>query len=407
MFEVLQKTNIDFMGKGKITLALSGIVFLACLGALFANGINYGIEFTGGTAMQVKFLEPPDLTAIRSDLGDAMGAEGISGTPIVTTVGDLALNEVSIRIGNTGADGDDQIATRLVVESLRTADDLRSREAGKINLNEDEIREIRDALVQAGAATADHADAFSEALRERRRELAILAAPSDLDGVVGLTPEIRSFLDGSTYFGSFTLRSQSYIGPAVGDELLSKALWAILGSLGGVLVYIAFRFQIRWGLAAIIALVHDSVITLGLFSLFGQEMSLPVVASFLTLIGYSVNDTVVVFDRIRENLRAKGGLRMTDIVNNSINQTLSRTVITSGLTWIVVLSLWMFGGEALKAFSFVLVIGVVVGSYSSICVASPVLVLWRSASLKRKGIGDDAADGRVARKVRASGAKSS
>jgi preprotein translocase subunit SecF len=256
-------------------------------------------------------------------------------------------------------------------------------------------------------ASAADADAFAEALRERRRDRAMLTGPADLEGIPGLTPEIRSFLDGSTYFGSFALRGQSYIGPAVGNELLSKAMWAILGSLGGVLVYIAFRFQIRWGVAAIVALVHDSVITLGLFSVFGQEMSLPVVASFLTLIGYSVNDTVVVFDRIRENLRAKAGQRMTDIVNVSINQTLSRTVITSGLTWIVVLGLWLFGGEALKAFSFVLVIGVLVGTYSSIAVASPVLVLWRKASLKRKGVDDDAADGRVARKVRASGAKSS
>jgi preprotein translocase subunit SecF len=407
VFEVLSKTNIDFMSKGKITLGLSAIVFLACLGTLVTNGINYGIEFTGGTEMQVKFLEDPDLTAIRSELGDAMSAEGITGTPVVTTVGDPALREVSIRIGNTGADGDDQIATRMVVDSLRTAGDRDARAAGKINLNEDEVREIRDALVEAGVVTAEDADGFAEALRERRRERAILTGPADLDGVAGLTPEIRAFLDDSTYYGSFALRGQSYIGPAVGDELLSKAMWAILGSLGGVLVYIAFRFQIRWGVAAIIALVHDSVITLGLFSVFDQEMSLPVVASFLTLIGYSVNDTVVVFDRIRENLKAKAGQRMTDIVNVSINQTLSRTVITSGLTWVVVLGLWIFGGEALKAFSFVLVIGVLVGTYSSISVASPVLVLWRKASLKRKGVDADAADGRVARKVRAPGAKSS
>lgn len=407
MFEILSKTKIDFMARGKLTLGLSTVVFVACLGALLANGINYGIEFTGGTEMQVKFIEAPDLTTIRSELGDEMNAEGVTGTPIVTTVGDPASREVSIRIGNTGADGDDQIVTRMVVDTLRTEDDIRAREAGKLNLNEDEYREIRDALVEGGVVDAAQAESFARALSERRRELAILGGPSDLDGLPGLSPEIRSFLDARTYYGSFALRGQSYIGPAVGNELLSKAMWAILGSLGGVLVYIAFRFQIRWGVAAIIALVHDSVITLGLFSLFGQEMSLPVVASFLTLIGYSVNDTVVVFDRIRENLRAKGGQRMVDIVNNSINQTMSRTIITSGLTWVVVLGLWLFGGEALKAFSFVLVVGVLVGTYSSICVASPVLVLWRTASLRRKGIDDATADGRVARKVRASGTKSS
>ena len=193
------------------------------------------------------------------------------------------------------------------------------------------------------------------------------------------------------------MRSQSYIGPAIGKELMQKAMFAILGSLIGMLIYIWIRFQLQWGFAAVVALTHDAVITLGLFSLFGKEMSLPVVAAFLTLIGYSVNDTVVVFDRIRENLRNRRGTDLIDIVNLSINQTLSRTIITSGLTWIVVFGLYLFGGEALKPFSFVLSVGVLVGTYSSIYVASPFLVMWQQF-ITRRGMGSGAAAG--AKKVR-------
>lgn len=406
MFQILGDTNIDFMRRGKAFLAFSAIVFLACLAALLVNGVNFGIEFTGGTEMQLKFRDAPDLGAIRGSLADAMRSEGIEGTPVVTTVGEIADHEVSVRIGNTGADDDDQLATRLVVGALRTDGDVSALAAGKINLNQDEQIEIEQALLGAAGVTADQAAAFAEELTDLRRDEAILHGPEALDRVEAATPEIRSFLDGNAFYGSFALRGQSYIGPAIGDELLQKAFWAILGSLGGVLVYIGFRFQFRWGVAALVALVHDTVIVLGLFSIFGQEMSLPVVASFLTLIGYSVNDTVVVFDRIRENLRARGGQRLIEVVNRSINQTLSRTVITSGLTWVVVLGLWLFGGQALKAFSFVLVIGVLVGTYSSICVASPVLVYWRARSLQKKGVQDPGGD-RVATKVRAGGAKSS
>jgi preprotein translocase subunit SecF len=175
------------------------------------------------------------------------------------------------------------------------------------------------------------------------------------------------------------VRSQSYIGPTVGRELVKKALGAVIGSMAGMLVYIWIRFEFQWGLAGVIALVHDTVITLGLFSLFGYEMSLPVVAAFLTLVGYSMNDTVVIFDRIRENLRAKGGTvsSLPDLINTSMNQTLSRTILTSLLTWITCAFLFALGGPALRDFSFVMVVGIIVGTYSSIYIASPFLVVWQ------------------------------
>ena len=221
--------------------------------------------------------------------------------------------------------------------------------------------------------------------------------------------EVVRSLQGVPGGEGLTVRSQAYIGPAVGAELIQKAVWAILGSLAGMLVYIWIRFEFQWGLAAVVALVHDTVITLGLFSLFGYEMSLPVVAAFLTLIGYSVNDTVVIFDRIRENRNARGGAigQLQSLINDSVNQTLSRTVLTSLLTWIACLSIFILGGPALRDFSFVLVVGIVVGSYSTIYIASPILVMWQDWLRRRKGAAAGAAapeappKASTARKVRA------
>ena len=194
-----------------------------------------------------------------------------------------------------------------------------------------------------------------------------------------LAPRVVASLRAAQGAEAFEVRSQSYIGPTVGKELIRKALGAVLGSMAGMLIYIWVRFEFQWGLAAVIALVHDTIITLGLFSLFGYEMSLPVVAAFLTLVGYSVNDTVVIFDRIRENLRAKGGTvtSLPELINTSMNQTLSRTILTSLLTWSVCVFLFALGGPALRDFSFVMVVGIIVGTYSSIYIASPFLVVWQ------------------------------
>jgi preprotein translocase subunit SecF len=223
-----------------------------------------------------------------------------------------------------------------------------------------------------------------------------------------MAPSVIRALKAAQGDSAFTVRSQAYIGPTVGRELIKKALAAVLGSMGGMLVYIWIRFEFQWGLAAVVALVHDTIITLGLFSAFGFEMSLPVVAAFLTLVGYSVNDTVVIFDRIRENLRSRGGTvsNLPDLINVSMNQTLSRTMLTSLLTWIVCVFLFILGGPALRDFSFVMVIGIIVGTYSSIYIASPILVVWQEwlgHRAKAKALESGKAEGpkSIAKKVRA------
>ena len=380
MFQVLVNANFDFMGKRNIFLACSLVVVVAAVIALAVHGINLGIEFQGGTELHVRFAESPDLGTVRSVLGDAD-----LRNYQVTTIGDPADNEVYIRVGLSGSEAEerDQVIT-LVLDALTPAELGDLAAAGVIDLNRTSQRELLNKLAAAPGLTEGDAALLAATVLEARRENAIFRSMDELVDLPGMTPEAFDYLEKQATLGPFALRSQSFIGPAIGKELMDKALWAVVGSLAGMLVYIWIRFQFQWGLAAVVALTHDTLITLGLFSLFDMEMSLPVVAAFLTLIGYSVNDTVVVFDRIRENTRTKGStMEFNDLVNLSINRTLSRTIITSGLTWIVVAALFLFGGESLSSFAFVLVVGTVVGTYSSIYIASPILVLWRSLIAKR------------------------
>jgi preprotein translocase subunit SecF len=187
------------------------------------------------------------------------------------------------------------------------------------------------------------------------------------------------------YNNPFSVRHVEVVGPTVGAQLKKQALGATLLSLAGMLVYLWFRFQLIYGVAAVVAVFHDTLITLGAFALTREEISLTVIAAILTLIGYSMNDTIVVFDRIRENLRLTRRESLPELVNRSINQTLSRTVLTSGLTFLTVISLFLFGGPVLHPFSFALVIGIVIGTYSSIAVAAPMLVAWQEWRASKAG----------------------
>ena len=372
MFELLKNPRFDFMSKRKFFAVVSGVVVALALGLIFTKGFNRGVEFTGGTQLQIKYASTPDLAGIRSRLGEKS---------VVTRIGDEAENEVYIKIASdVVAEGDQASKTESTTEVLNK---LRETRDGLEDLNLVDADVLSKKLAEDPAIDVDTARSAARSILAERKRRAIFASLSDLDVLPEVDGVVRSALEAKTYIGSFALRSQEYIFPSVGRELLEKAGWAIFGSLLGMLIYIWIRFQVQWGLAAVVALAHDTIITLGLLALFGKELTLPVVAAFLTLVGYSVNDTVVVFDRIRENIRARGARSMVETINQSINQTLSRTLITTGSTWLVVFGLFMFGGEALNPFAFVLTIGVLVGTYSSIFIASPLILLWQN--LFRKG----------------------
>ena len=249
--------------------------------------------------------------------------------------------------------------------------------------NEDHLRRVMD---QSGIH-----DASLQRLGggNGNEELITLPQSSDAKADSGRQQVINAFA--SNYHDSgYKILDAYTVGPTAGRQLTRQAGWAVLWSLLGMLVYLWFRFEFIYGAAAVIAVFHDTLITIGFFSLTNQEITLTVIAAILTLVGYSMNDTIVVFDRVRENLQLMRRSTLSEVVNKSINQTLSRTILTSGLTFLTVLSLYIFGGEVLHGFSFALVIGILIGTYSSIAVAAPMLVAyqdWRASKGKTTQLG--------------------
>jgi preprotein translocase subunit SecF len=297
---IKKQTHIDFMGKFKTALMFSVLLILAGIVSIAIHGgLKYGIDFSGGTLVQLKFPEAPAIDSIRSglkELGFADSTIQEFGSP----------DTILIRVER--ADG--------------------------------ELKEVGT--------------------------------------------KIKESLEKTKGFTGIVIERVEMVGPKVGKDLRLKALLSILYAIIGIVIYISWRFEFQYAIAAIIALIHDVLITMGAFSVLDKEFTLVIVAAFLTIIGYSLNDTIVVFDRIRENTRRKSKESLSDVINTSINQTLSRTLLTSGTTLLVVVALFFLGGEIIHDFSFALLVGVVVGTYSSIFIASVFLVYWESRTHRKK-----------------------
>ncbi|NOR72270.1 MAG: protein translocase subunit SecF [Mariprofundaceae bacterium] len=286
--------KIDFLGKRKLAMIFSGVLLLLSLGLVAGKGLNFGIDFTGGTLVEVKFKEAPAIADIR----EALAPAGF-GQAIIQEFG--APEEILIRVQNGDISDSSKVST-----------------------------DILDALGRGLGAD------------------------------------------------SVEMRRVEFVGPQVGEELTEAGILAVLFAMLAILVYVTFRFKLRFAIGADAALLHDVTLVVGIFALTGKEFTLPVVAAILTVIGYSLNDTIVVFDRIRENFESnrkrKNPDSEVDVVNRSINQTLARTLMTSLTTLLVVFSLFFFGGEVIHDFAFALIVGIVVGTYSSIYIASPVML---------------------------------
>jgi preprotein translocase subunit SecF len=246
-----------------------------------------------------------------------------------------------------------------------------------------DINRIREAVAAAGIKDATIQSIQSEINESGGNEVLIGLPEQHDESALDLGRQQVVDALQAHYDNPFETLNVDVVGPTVGHQLETKALLATLWSMMGMLVYLWFRFQLIYGVAAVVACFHDTLITVGAFALLNKEISLTVIAAILTLVGYSMNDTIVVFDRIRENLRLNRREALPDVVNRSINQTLSRTVLTSGLTFLTVLSLYIFGGQVLRGFSFALVVGILIGTYSSIAVAAPMLVAWQEWRTKR------------------------
>jgi preprotein translocase subunit SecF len=294
-------TNFAFIGKMKIAFGISlALIVISIASIVWHGGLNYGIDFAGGTIVQIKFQQEPAPEKIRA----AFKPIGLEGS-IIQQYGE---NEVVVRIAESSTD------------SKGTSD------------------KIQEALTAALGA------------------------------------------------GTFDIRRVEFVGPKVGKDLTKKALLAIFFSWVGMLVYIAFRFEFRYGVGGILALVHDTIITVGLLSLLDKEFDLTIVAALLTIIGYSINDTIVVFDRIRENVRKNIKQDLATVINTSINETLSRTILTALTVFIVLVALFFLGGAVIHDFAFALIVGIVIGTYSSIFIASSIVLAWEGfRPAKKKG----------------------
>lgn len=372
--ELFKNTNIDFLGKKGIFIGASLVLTLIGLGSWATKGsLKYGIDFTGGANITVRFSGPPPVDKIRSAISSRLPGE-LSVQEVTGS------NEVIIGTG-LKSDQELQNARNIMAESLTATF---GEASGKLDFNNSGAQaladRLRDPLQQAGVSLSEQQiqDA-SKAMMDFRNtppRSGIVTSFDALSAVPGVTPQLLNVVKQQCYLPPFAIRGAEVVGPKIGAELRNKAVLATLYALGGMLIYIWFRFEWIYGLAAVIAVFHDVLITLGLFSLFNKEISLNVVAALLTLVGYSMNDTIVVFDRIRETLKLNRRDPFEAVVNNSINQTLSRTVLTSGLTFLTAVALYIFGGPVLHGFSFALVVGIIVGTYSSIFIASPILVFW-------------------------------
>jgi preprotein translocase subunit SecF len=364
--ELFKDTNYDFLGKkwpfiiASLVLTVAGFISIGAKG-----GLKYGIDFKQGVMMTVKFAYSPPLDKIRG---------AMSGSPKIK-------GEVSVQ-NETSAQNTVEIGTEAPTE-------------GQMNVNRQDMADVLTATFgQPSSGKLDFNNAGHDALAERLRDALarnnVAASEQDLQNLAASLLSARDsehsgLIGDECSFAPYNIVAVESIGPKIGAELRNKAVLATLYALGGMLVYIAFRFEWIYGLAAVVATFHDVLITLGLFSLFNKEISLNVVAALLTLVGYSMNDTIVVFDRIRETVKQGRRGSFEAIVNESVNRTLSRTVLTSGLTFISAIALLLFGGQVLHGFSFALVCGIIVGTYSSIFVASPIVLFWHGWVDRRGG----------------------
>jgi preprotein translocase subunit SecF len=387
--ELFHNPRIDWLGKKWYFLGFSLVFSIAGLMSIFFwHGLPLDVDFRGGTVVRVKFAEKPNVDRIRS----AANAAGLKD-PRITTYGPSDNDEVLVTLSR-GATNESSIdqgrAAIMAALAQHYAPAAAAESQGKIDLDNTTREALASWLTQKDP---EHLGNTPEAqTRYQDQANAILHyRDSDHSGIIdsidnlrgNVDPAVLSALQQGAYLSGFSIRSVEIVGAQVGKQLQHQAELATLYSLGGMLVYLWFRFELIYGVAAVVACFHDTLITVGAFSLKDMEISLTVIAAILTLIGYSMNDTIVVFDRIRENLRLSRREKLSDLVNRSINQTLSRTVLTSGLTFLTVLSLFLFGGQVLHPFSFALVVGILIGTYSSIAVAAPMLVAYQDWRARR------------------------
>jgi preprotein translocase subunit SecF len=410
MIQIFHNTNYDFLGKKWLFIGLSWVLILAGVvsvayrafdGKEETHPFNLGVDFVGGTMATVKFSAPPDLNKFRAEL-EKQGIEGgkITLQEIGNEIGQAPKNEVLVRLpvnletqGAAAGASDADIGKKKILAAL--AGFYQGDPGSKIDLNTIGSDRLGSDLASRAGLDGQRAQEIARLIVDYREKNGggIIA---DFNGVKGLKDSegktigerLGDALDKNFYAGAAAVKSAEAVSPQVGSELQSRAIWVTILSCLGMLVFVAFRFK-SWGygIGAIVAVFHDVLVTLGIFSIMQWEIDLTVVAALLTLVGYSMNDTIVIFDRIREMLRTRRRQGLEKLANDAVNETLSRTIIASGLTFLTVFALLVFGGAVLRSFSWALFIGILIGTYSTIYIASPFMLWWEAWRGRSTGAG--------------------
>ncbi|HDZ27712.1 MAG TPA: protein translocase subunit SecF [Candidatus Aminicenantes bacterium] len=383
--QIFKKPHFNFMKYKLFAFGLSGIIIIVgIINITKGKGLNEGIDFAGGSLVRVMLKNEIPIDEVRRLLSE-VGLEKSQITEI-----DASKREYMIRsLLTTGKSQEEEIEAHeiignKVIEALRLQEDKAALEKGLKDLNT--IGE-RGLTLILEAVSPEEASAIAQNILSSRISEGIIQDYAQLQQERGISQEIIDALEDKTFLGSLAVLSKETVGPQVGHDLRKKATQAVIWALIGMLIYIGVRFKLAYGVAAILTLAHDVLITLSIFSLTNREINLPVIAAMLTIVGYSLNDTIVIFVRVRDNLRILRKHEFERILDTSINQTLSRTVITSGTTFLTVLALFLFGGEVINDFAFTMIIGVVTGTYSSIYQSCPLLHYWNKIFKPKKGMG--------------------
>lgn len=380
-----KEPEFKFMSRRFIAFALSSLIIAGGLFTFITKGFNLGIDFTGGTMVEVSFKD----TTTENELRNKLGEVGL-GQSIIQRVGK---DENKFFIKAVGLKGKyeslkNEERHKQIAQDINDALSSESNKAalkeGKIDINRASEHKIKNFLMDKSISEEDAADSAAKILSIRNATASGLFKDFSEVEAADLKKRVKSALKENTFTGEFTFLSTEYVGPQVGKDLRGKAAQATVWALLGMLIYIAFRFKMVYGFSAVITLFHDIMIALSFILFFQVEVSLTVVAALLTIVGYSLNDTIVIFDRVRDNVKEMRKASVENILDKSINQTLSRTIVTSGTTLLTVLALFFLGGEVIHTFSQTLIVGVIVGTYSSIYQSCAWLMIWKDSFMETK-----------------------
>jgi preprotein translocase subunit SecF len=384
--QIFKKPNFTFMRYKLFAFGFSGFFIIAGLiNITVGKGITPGIDFAGGALIQVRFIDPISISDLRQTL-DLPELKGIKIQEVEKENREYIIRAMVPESESEQEVEAHELLAEKIVDLLRTEQDRQNQRSGRKDLNHIDISEIIPLFQDS---SPDQAGDFAETvinIKESENQKGIIENYDQLS-VPELSPEALEILKEKTYLGSLAVKRIETVGPQVGFDLRRRATQATVWALIGMLIYIGIRFKFAYGVAAILTLAHDVLFTLGIFSFTNREVNLPVIAAILTIVGYSLNDTIVIFDRVRDNFRLLRKKEIASILDTSINQTLSRTIITSATTFMTVLALFLFAGPVINDFAFTMMIGVVIGTYSSIYQSCSLLFYWNKFFKPKKGLG--------------------